>query len=180
MKANFTTALAFAWRPENDGQRDHSDKHDPGGETNMGVTHTEWQSGVSRGYVEGELRDASRLALAKLLKLDYWTACKCDALPPGLDLVVFDMAMVSGPGRSIKLLQKALGFEGGDVDGDIGPKTLNAALFVTDTQDLISVLTKKDEAFFASLHTFTYFGRGWDRRAEDAQRAAFALLEAKV
>src|SRR6516165_7677378 len=50
-----------------------------------------------------------------------------DALPPGVDLSVFDMGVNAGIWRSVRLLQQALGFTGEEMDGSIGPETLAAA-----------------------------------------------------
>ena len=48
---------------------------------------------------------------------------KCDEIPNGLDLCLFDFGVNAGPGRAAKFLQKIIGTT---VDGGIGPQTLNA------------------------------------------------------
>ena len=50
-----------------------------------------------------------------------------DALPTGVDLSVFDMGVNAGSWRSARLLQRALGFTGEEVDCCMGPETLAAA-----------------------------------------------------
>ena len=62
--------------------------------------------------------------LQKIYKTGYWDRCKCDQLENGVDYVVFDQAVNSGPSRSAKWLQKAIGTA---VDGGIGPNTITAA-----------------------------------------------------
>lgn len=172
MISGWSPALAFAWRSDNDGQPYHVDAHDPGKGTAWGVTESTWSTAVEHGYVEGSLRDADKDALSRVLHCMFWNAIKGDDLPAGVDQVVFDMAMVSGPGRAARLLQRALGVE---QDGWIGPLTLNAATLAYP-RALIGRLTLQDEAFFGSLSTFTYFGRGWDRRALDCMNAAMARV----
>jgi lysozyme family protein len=55
----------------------------------------------------------------------FWDACKCPSLPKPLDEIVFDVAVNSGQGAAIRLLQEALG--GIVIDGIVGSKTLMAA-----------------------------------------------------
>lgn len=167
----FPGCLAFSWRPENDGQPLHVDAHDPGGDTAWGVTAATWNAAVEHGYVNGALTDASKDDLAQVLRLMFWRVVQGDKLPPGVDLVVFDMSMVSGPGRAARILQKVVGAA---IDGDIGPHTL-AAVSTMWPMDVITEMTTADEAFFGTLHAFTYFGRGWIRRAEDAQTLALQM-----
>ena len=57
----------------------------------------------------------------------YWNPLRAEALPLGVDLSVFDMGVNAGICRSPRLLQRALGFTGEEVDGSIGPETLAAA-----------------------------------------------------
>ena len=74
---------------------------DPGGETNLGVT--------KRVYEEfGGTKDMKELTqedVEPIYKKNYWDKCRCDDLPEGLDLCVFDFAVNAGPGRAAKYLQ---------------------------------------------------------------------------
>ncbi len=58
-----------------------------------------------------------------IYKKGYWDACRCDELPYEVAFQVFDAACGSGPGRAVKLLQRALGVT---EDGKFGPATLAA------------------------------------------------------
>ena len=51
----------------------------------------------------------------------------------GVDLMVFDMAVNSGPGRAGKILQRVVG---ATVDGGIGPQTLGMVAKM-EPQDII-------------------------------------------
>ena len=68
---------------------------DPGGETNLGVT--------KRVYEEwGGTKDMKDLLVEDvnpIYKKNYWDKCKCDDLPNGLDLCVFDFGVNVGSYR---------------------------------------------------------------------------------
>ena len=69
---------------------------DPGGETNLGVTkrvYEEW--GGTK-----DMKDLTEEDVGPIYKKNYWDRCKCDHLPSGLDLAVFDWAVNSGTGRA--------------------------------------------------------------------------------
>jgi lysozyme family protein len=96
---------------------------------------------------------------------------KADALPAGLDLAVFDLAVNSGPGRAARLLQRVL-----DVreDGVIGPETLAAAT-ARDPAATVRALTEERLRFLQRLKTWKTFGRGWRRRVEDVGAESLRL-----
>ena len=83
--------------------------------------------------------------------------CKCDELATGVDLMVFDIAVNSGPGTAGKILQRVIG---ATVDGAIGPKTV-AASQKMEPQDIIRAMEKEREEFYRGLSTFDVFGKGW-------------------
>jgi len=64
-------------------------------------------------------------AIARAL---YWRAINGDQLPGGLDLLLFDFAFNSGVARAAKQLQRLLGLDTRQIDGDIGEETLEAVL----------------------------------------------------
>jgi lysozyme family protein len=72
----------------------------------------------------GDVRALTRAEAASIYRRFYWDAVRADALPPGLDHAVFDLAVNSGPPRASTLLQRVLGVA---EDGLIGPITLEAA-----------------------------------------------------
>ena len=63
----------------------------------------------------------------------FWNPLACSALPPGLDLMVFDYGWNCGVHASASLLQRMLGVT---MDGAIGPYTL-AALAQADVADIL-------------------------------------------
>jgi len=93
-------------------------------------------------------------------------------LPAGVDLVVVDAAVNSGPGRAAKWLQACVGV---DVDGDIGPKTL-AAVSAFDATQLIDDYGRRRLAFLLDLPTWETFGKGWTKRVAAVRLESLDLV----
>ena len=105
----------------------------------------------------------------------YWNPLRADALPAGVDLSVFDMGVNAGIWGSARLLQRALGFTGEEVDGCVGPETLGAAA-KCDPRTLVNDLAERQAAYYRSLSDFPTFGRGWLNRTEARRSAALAMI----
>lgn len=73
---------------------------------------------------EDDIKNITDEEARNLYKQEYYYGPKIDKLPLELQGSVLDMAITSGPGRAIKLLQKAAGVE---ADGVIGDKTIEVA-----------------------------------------------------
>ena len=80
-----------------------------------------------------------------------------DSLRSGLDISVFDWALMSGCGQK-KALQKCVGAK---QDGGLGPLTLKK-VGKKDPKELIEMLSVEREAFYRKLKTFEHF---WERMA---------------
>jgi lysozyme family protein len=106
----------------------------------------------------------------------YWKTLRADALPPGVDLSVFDMGVNAGIWCSARLLQQALGFTGEEVDGSIGPETL-AAADRFDARRLVNNLADRQTAYYRSLADFQTFRTGWINRTDVRRDAALAMIE---
>ena len=102
MKENFERALAAVLHHEG-GFVNHPS--DPGGMTNLGCTKKVWEEWVGHEVDEKAMRALTPADVAPLYKAKYWDKIKGDELPDGVDYVVFDCAINSGPGRAIKFLQ---------------------------------------------------------------------------
>lgn len=136
---------------------------DPGGATMKGVTLAVFREFKGRNATKAELRAISDADLHAIYKAGYWDKTHCGELPPGVDLMVFDLAVNSGPGRAVKFLQAAVNAE---PDGAIGPKTLANVKALPPTE-IVLRLRNRRERFFRSLSTFPTFGTGWLRRLSD-------------
>jgi len=145
---------------------------DPGGETNLGVTkrvYEEW--GGEKDMVDLLVED-----VAPIYQKNYWDRCKCDDLPSGLDLCVFDFAVNAGPSRSAKFLQRLIGTT---VDGGIGPNTLKAVHNYVEEVGLETAIEDYQSArqeYYEALDTFDTFGRGWTRRVEETTSSALEMV----
>lgn len=163
--ANFPAALAAVLKYEG-GWSD--DPQDPGGATQKGVTLAVFSHWLGRQATKPELRAISDTDLSAIYRSLYWNAVHADALPAGVDLVVFDTAVNSGTGRAAKLLQGAVDVT---VDGAIGPQTIRAAQ-THAAADTIDRLCASREAFYRSLPTFGHFGAGWLARLKAVRALA--------
>jgi len=147
---------------------------DPGGPTNYGITLA-----TLRAY-EGDpnltAEDVRRLTPAvarEIYRTAYWNRMRCGALPPGLDLEVFDFGVNSGPAECVKTLQKLVGVT---QDGSVGPITL-AAVRQFNVGDLIGRFAQARLAFYQSLN-MPEFEQGWATRVAQIQTAATKMLDA--
>lgn len=113
-----------------------------------------------------------------IYRLQYWNAVHGDEMPPGVDLVVFDGAVNSGPAQSIKWLQRALRLDA--VDGVCGQATIAAVMSHHDHDALIADICARRMAFLQQLKTFRTFGEGWSKRVANVKAAGQALATGSV
>lgn len=170
MKSNWDAALAAVLHHEG-GWSNHKD--DPGGMTNHGCTKATWEKWCGRPVTEAEMRALTQADVAPLYKTKYWDKVKADELPAGVDYVVFDTAINSGPGRAAKLLQEAIGTT---PDGAIGPLTLRAVAAMP-AADVINTFQDRRLAYLQTLPTWSTFGRGWGRRVEEGRALALQMSQ---
>ncbi len=173
MKKNFEFCLDHVLKSEG-GWSDHKD--DPGGATMKGVTLLTYRRFYGADKTKDDLRQISSGELSHIYRTGYWNTCLCDDLPDGVDLTVFDGAVNSGPGRSVKWLQAAVGQA---QDGHIGPNTISK----TQAEDGVSVIhgiCDQRLSFLKALSTWPSFGKGWQRRVEGLRAYAVALSLGKV
>lgn len=168
MKDNFESALKAILHHEG-GYVNHP--KDPGGMTNLGVTKRVWEEWVGHEVDEKTMRNLTPEIVGPMYKTKYWDKIKGDDLPTGVDYVVFDAAVNSGPGRAAKWLQACVGVE---PDGGIGPKTL-AAVNAFDAKQLIEDYAKRRLSFLMDLKTWDTFGKGWGRRVAEVQKTGLDM-----
>lgn len=129
-----------------------NDPHDPGGETNFGIT--------KRDYPDLDIKNLSIKKAREIYKRDYWDKVKSEKLPLPLRLSVFDAAVNQGPGTAIKLLQRSLKVK---ADGKFGPITMNA-IRSTKTSNLKANFLAERALRYVETRNFDRYGRGWFRR----------------
>ena len=169
MKENFDKSLKMILHHEG-GYVNHP--RDPGGETNLGVTkrvYEEW--GGTK-----DMRDLTQEDVAPIYEKNYWGRAKCDHLPSGLDLAVFDWAVNSGVGRAAKKLQTMIGTE---ADGGSGPNTLKTLDEYIEHHGIEETLRNYKairQKFYESLSTFDTFGKGWTKRNEMTLQVCLEMI----
>jgi lysozyme family protein len=136
---------------------------DPGGKTRYGITEA-----VAResGY-QGDMRELPLDVAQAIYRNQYWDAVRADELPKAIRYAVFDAAVNSGPGQSVRWLQRALGVAD---DGRIGAVTLNAAKEANPEALRLAILAQRLR-FMTGLSNWPTFSRGWARRVADLMEA---------
>ena len=154
------------------------DSRDPGGATNMGITLATYRAWCNDPQADAaELQALSLSTVTCIYGSNYWNRLRGNALPAGLDLLVFDFAVTCGTMRSARELQVALSLPAPEIDGSIGPETLLKA-HLAHSSDLIAQLTKRQVVFYRILPTFSIFGQGWLARTERRRVKAVAMASA--
>jgi len=145
---------------------------DPGGMTNLGCTKKVWEEWCGHPVDEKTMRELTKNDVAPLYKQKDWDKISGDSLPAGVDYVVFDCAINSGPGRAAKFLQQVAGVT---QDGAIGPGTLKAVAAIP-AADIIERYTAVRLGFLQGLLTWETFGKGWGRRVEEVKHSALKMV----
>lgn len=174
MDDRFLMALDLVLRHEG-GYVDHV--RDPGGATNQGITLATYRSYYGAARTKADLAAIPAAHVAHIYRHGYWDRCRCSELPRGVDYVVFDQAVNSGPLQSIKWLQKAAGVA---PDGQLGPVTLRAVTSDSPVV-LIQEMCRLRLSVLQRLRNgslWRTFGRGWKRRIVEVQAAGVQLAEA--
>lgn len=146
-----------------------NDPDDPGGPTKYGITLGRYREQFPDATA-GDIRRLRRVDALPFYKRDYWDACKCDKLPIGIDFVVFNRGVNSGPKRSVMALQKLVGVKR---DGIIGPKTIAA---VNDVDDMLSLALEYQwdyARYYRRLQHFWKFGKGWLSRNDQVTECVY-------
>jgi lysozyme family protein len=125
---------------------------DPGGETKYGIT--------KRTYPGEDIRNMTLARAKELYRRDFWNRVRGDDLPYPVAFQLFDGAVNSGVGNSVRWAQAAAEVA---TDGDFGPVTL-AAIQAADPEGLLARYNGHRLKFMSDLSTWKTFGKGWARR----------------
>lgn len=144
------------------------DPRDPGGETRWGIS--------KRAYPSLDIAKLSREDAIEIYRRDYWQPLRCDELPAGVALVVFDSAVNQGVGYAARCLQQALGVA---VDRVIGPQTLGAAARV-EQHGLVREIAARRGVRYGDNPNVGVYGLGWFRRLFDVAERAHRLVDSPL
>jgi lysozyme family protein len=126
-----------------------------------------------RGHAvsKADVRALTRAEAADIYRAIYWRGVRGDELPVGLDAVMFDHAVNSGPKAAIRTLQGALGFK---QDGVLSRRCVDAAQG-SDPAALVRQLCAARMNFLKRLSTWLVFRRGWTARLEALEKISLAM-----
>ncbi|MCA2570647.1 glycosyl hydrolase 108 family protein [Microcystis sp. M42BS1] len=124
---------------------------DPGGETKYGIS--------KRSYPNEDIKNLTVQRAAEIYKRDFWDKVRGDEYDWPVNILLFDMAVHSGPATAIRAFQRTAGLT---ADGIIGPRTL-AALKQATPEQCARYLAARQE-FLAGLPNARLFMRGWNKR----------------
>jgi lysozyme family protein len=123
-----------------------------------------------------ELQHMPCATVRALYLADFWNRTRCDALPPGIDLMVFDHATDAGPDRASRALQLAVGTPREEVDGAIGPHTLDRVA-QSDAVTLLDSLAAAQRTGYRQMASFGLFGEAWLARLDRRRVRALELMD---
>ena len=129
-----------------------NDALDPGKETAYGISKT--------AYPDEDIKNMTQERAKMIYARDYWLPCGADRLPAELRFDVFDAAVHSGVGQSIRWLQRAVGAE---ADGVLGPKTMKAVA-ECNAPAVHARFNGHRLIFMTQLKTWSRFSGGWAKR----------------
>lgn len=154
MKDNFPACLAVTLVEEGGWS---NNPHDPGGATMKGVTQRVYAAYRKRkGLPQQSVVKISVEELQDIYSTMYWVPAGCNALADGLDMVVFDCAVNSGPIEAKRLLNKVRG---------------------TGIPARIISYGDLRLGFMHRLRTWKFFDRGWTARVKYVQTKALEMVK---
>jgi lysozyme family protein len=190
MEVNFKQALAWV-RVSETGHTDSDtsneahwgngdDPDDSGGRTSRGITQRECDAYCRMaGLPHGDVYKAPNPVIDDIYHRSYWVPY-CPIMPAGVDYMLFDDSVLSGPVTAIMSLQRALGVA---ADGHIGVLT-SEALSKADHKQLVEAIAN---ARLDRYHRIEQarpkdlkFARGWENRVAFAVKNAHTLLAAST
>lgn len=156
------------------------DPRDAGGATNMGITLAALRDWRKRPIAKQDVKDLSQAEAIAIYRANYWNPVKGDDLPAGVDYVVFDASVNSGPKTAVKWLQRAVGVND---DGIIGPKTLAAVralparVVINKALDLRLAAMRQMKNTKTGALLWPAFGKGWSNRVAEVRSDALAMAD---
>jgi len=142
-----------------------NDPDDPGGETRYGIS--------KRAFPDEDIANLTLDRAHDIYMEDYWKPLRCGNI--GSQLIaneLFEQGVNMGTGTAVMVLQESLNVLGAklEVDGAIGPQTLEAVNTYRHTDALLKVMQCLQFDYYKKLierkPKMKKFMRGWLRRIE--------------
>lgn len=169
---------------------------DPGGRTLHGITQARYdiyrdQNNLPRRQITPALaRDKAWPAeRAAIYDRYYFSPCRFDLLPAGLDYVLVDYCINSGPGRGGRSLRAAVVVAEHPIPdihtvmetmrtSTIDQPILDAANRL-GARALMGIVCAERRAFVRRLGTYRVFGPGWERRITEVCSLGIAMMNGR-
>lgn len=137
---------------------------DPGGKTMYGITEATFER-AKRLIDSKSIRWLTVKEARQIYREMYWKQCGAHLLKSGVNALVFDICVNSGPRRAGLILQRSINSLGGSVtvDGKVGRRTAEGAEKL-DAFILINEISARRHVFWSRLKIWTTFRFGWTRR----------------
>lgn len=170
--SDFETSLQFTLSEEG-----KIAKHD---HANHGITLSHWcQWRKAHGCGVPLLIELDKIAADEIRAFygsEYWNRLRCDDLPHGVNLLLFDFSVTvdGGHGASVRCLQRVLGIT--QTDGWVGEETIKLA-HQAPVRSLIVHFAHAQIAYYRSLHKPEHLKHVWIGRTDRREDAAIRLLD---
>jgi len=168
-QSNYAKCLEVVLQYEG-GKVDHP--NDKGGRTAFGVTQRNFDAWLANN--RKPTRDVwtiTKEEISAFYHEEYWVPCRCDLMPMGVDMVVFDASVNHGVSRAIKWVQRYFKLE--EV-GSFGPKTTEAMRSLTNPEHFISWYLSTRREFFGKIverdPSQVVFLKGWMNRVNKLEQ----------
>jgi lysozyme family protein len=176
MQENFRRSLEFVLQYEG-GFVNHP--FDKGGPTNLGITLQTLKE-YYKLYNYGDFNNDGEIDINDIILLNsidkvepiyknfYWDKMKLDNFPSGIDFLMFDFGVNSGPKNATKILQRSLNrIQTIEVDGILGSQTLKR-VNKTPVDILVENMLQERNLFYRKIvsndPTQQVFLKGWINR----------------
>lgn len=175
MIENFVQALAWVLSCEG-GFVNHP--KDPGGATNCGITQKTYDHYRMRvGLPARTVAKITAVEVEAIYREGYWRPLQGDALPGGLDYVLFDTAVLCGPGKAAEWLKGAIArYRAGDLPKLQLTAVNGKALPTGRDRVLIDLILEQRRTYLESRPHAKTFIRGWVNRVELVRKRAYQLV----
>jgi hypothetical protein len=168
--SNFRRCLDIVWAQ----QRANADAPgSPGGATQFGVTLgllRDWRQ--NQTLTDDDVRKLDRDEACEIYRTRYWNVLRCDDLPVGVDLVVFDFGVDAGPGQAARALQQVVGAQ---ADSSVGPATV-AATKTMSANDVVQEVCDRRLEYYRNQPNAADFIRIWTNRTNAVEKAALDMI----
>lgn len=152
---------------------------DQGGPTMEGIEQADYDAWL---HLHGQappyppVRNANEATLTAIYKAQYWNPF-CPLLPPGVNLVFFDIDVNQGGGIAVVFLQRSMKIT---ADGKFGLQTASAAKSINgpngvSAKEVIDEMTSLRIHRYHGTRGFAVDGKGWLARAARCQKLAYQM-----